>query len=207
MIARLHGTFVEHRVDPRGVEYVVVDCGGVGYEAAVSAATRAALPAVGSRVTLHVHTHFAQDRFALYGFATLEERELFCALTDVDKMGPAGALKVLSAAGHVTAAQMIAAGDEAGLASLKGIGKATAKKIVFTLRERCELLLASWGAAGAGPGPTGARDPLLDEVAAALVSLGYRPAAADKAVAALDVPGDGTTLEMLLRAALQKMPR
>jgi Holliday junction DNA helicase RuvA len=206
MIARLHGRFVEHRIDHRGVEYVVIDCGGVGYEAAVSTSTRAAMPEVGHAVTLHVHTHFAQERFSLFGFATTEERELFCALIDVEKMGPAGALKLLSAASHVDAARLIAAGDEAGLSAFKGIGPTTAKKIVFTLRDKAEFLLASWGAAGHAPPAASRRHPMLEEVAAALVSLGYRQAAADKAVSEL-VVRDGMAVEELLRSALQKMPR
>jgi len=205
VIARLAGRFIEHRVDHRGVEYVVVDCGGVGYEAAVSTSTRAALPEVGNPVTLCVYTHFSQDKFSLYGFATAEERELFCALIDVEKMGPAGALKVLSATDHVTAARMIAGEDEAGLSSFKGIGKTTAKKIVFKLQEKCEFMLASWGASGAIE-VRPARDPLLEEVARALVSLGYRPAAADKAVSELSA-GKGATVEGLLRDALQKIAR
>lgn len=206
MISRLQGRFVEHRIDHRGVEYVVVDCVGVGYEAAVSTSTRGALPDVGGDVVLHVHTHFSQDKFSLYGFATVEERELFCALIDVEKMGPTGALKVLSATSHVNAAKMIATEDEAGLSSFKGIGKTTAKKIVFKLKDKCEFLLASWGAAGHVEAAAGARDPKLSEVAAALVSLGYRSAAAERAVSELTVR-KSSSLEDLLRDALQKMPR
>jgi len=206
VISRLQGRFVEHRIDHRGVEYVVVDCVGVGYEAAVSTSTRGALPDVGGDVVLHVHTHFSQDKFSLYGFATVEERELFCALIDVEKMGPTGALKVLSATSHVNAAKMIATEDEAGLSSFKGIGKTTAKKIVFKLKDKCEFLLASWGAAGHVEAAAGARDPKLSEVAAALVSLGYRSAAAERAVSELTVR-KSSSLEDLLRDALQKMPR
>lgn len=206
MISRLQGRFVEHRIDHRGVEYVVVDCVGVGYEAAVSTSTRAALPEVGGEVVLHVHTHFSQDKFSLYGFATVEEREMFCALIEVEKMGPSGALKVLSATSHVNAARLIAAEDEVGLSSFKGIGKTTAKKIVFKLKDKCEFLLATWGAAGHVDASPGARDPRLSEVAAALVSLGYRSSAAERAVSELSARAS-SSLEELLRDALQKMPR
>lgn len=206
MISRLQGRFVEHRIDHRGVEYVVVDCVGVGYEAAVSTSTRAALPEVGGDVVLHVHTHFSQDKFSLFGFATVEEREMFCALIEVEKMGPSGALKVLSATSHINAARLIATEDEAGLSSFKGIGKTTAKKIVFKLKDKCEFLLASWGAAGHVDAAAGTRDPKLAEVAAALVSLGYRASAAERAVRELSAH-EGASLEGLLRDALQKMPR
>jgi Holliday junction DNA helicase RuvA len=112
-------------------------------------------------------------------------------------------------------ARLVAEGDVTGLTKIKGVGKKTAERLVLELREKCELLLLSWKASGAGPvlrpsaAPAGARrarPPLIDEVATALVQMGWRPAEADKAVADL-VVDDGATLESLLRLALRAMPR
>ena len=60
-----------------GGDFAIVDCAGVGYRAAVSAFTGASLPEPGAAVDLRVHTHFAQDKFSLYAFATRPEEELF----------------------------------------------------------------------------------------------------------------------------------
>jgi Holliday junction DNA helicase RuvA len=209
MIARLRGTLVE-----RSADAVVVECGGVGYDVTVSLATLAGLAEVGAEVTLRVFTHASENRVALYGFATAEERQLFDLLITVKNVGPATAIGILSGASSPQAlARTIAAGDGAALTRIRGVGKKTSDLLIVELKEKCEWLIATWGAAGAsiGDGPplarrSGQRAPVLDDVASALVNLGWRPAEADKAVAALAV-ANGATVETLLREALRAMSR
>jgi Holliday junction DNA helicase RuvA len=214
MIARLRGILIE-----RSADAVVVECAGVGYDVGVSLATLTALPEPGSEVTLRVFTHAQENRIALYGFATAEERELFDLLITVKNVGPATAMAILSGAQSVQSlARTIAAGDVPGLVRIKGVGKKTADLLVVELREKCELLLATWGASGRvddvpPPGPAAAparsrvvRAPLLDDVASALVNMGWRAAEVDKTLAHLEVP-PSATLETLLVSALRAMPR
>jgi len=209
MIARLRGVVIDKRIDG-----IVVDCNGVGYDVGVSAMTFGALPDEGAEVTLRIYTHAQENRIALYGFATAEERQLFDLLITVKNVGPTTAIGILSGAAAPQAlARLVAAGDLAGLTRIKGVGKKTADLIVVELREKCEWLLATWGAAGAtvgsapvrvGSRPT--RPPILDDVASALINLGWRPAEVDKAVVRLEAPA-GATVESLLREALRAMPR
>lgn len=209
MIGRLRGTLAE-----RAAGKVIVDCGGVGYVVAVSAHTALALPIVGETVTLRIHTQVSQDRIALYGFASDEERELFDALITVKNVGPALAVVILSGSTPEAIAQMIVAGDLAGLTSIKGLGKKGAERIVVDLREKADYMLASWGASGtavsnkvvAAVVPKAARDPRLDEVASALVNLGWRQPEADKTLEVLEIRPE-STVEELLRDALRAMPR
>ncbi len=207
MIARLRGRLLDKSVDG-----VVVDCGGVGYDVGVSAMTFAALPDEGAEVALRVFTHAQENRIALYGFATAEERQLFDLLITVKNVGPATAIGILSGATSPQAlARLVGAGDLAGLTKIKGVGKKTADLIVVELREKCEWLLATWGAggdagAGAATSARGPRPAILEDVASALLNLGWRPAEVDKAVVRLDV-GAGSTVESLLREALRAMPR
>lgn len=209
MIGQLRGTLAVRLTG----SHVIVDCGGVGYEVACSGYTLAALPEVGEPVTLRVFTHAQENKIALYGFFTTAERELFDYLITVKNVGPSTAMAILSGGAEPRAiAELIAKEDTAGLTKIKGVGKKTAELLVVELREKCELLLLSWNAAG-GPRPVAAvagarrgRHPMLDEVAAALVGLGWKPLEADAAVGELAV-GPGITLEMLVRAALRNMPR
>lgn len=213
MIARLEGTLV------RDGDHVIVDCSGVGYEVTVSAYTLAALPADGERVTLRVYTQLRETALALFGFVDAHERDLFDLLITVKNVGPSTAIAMLSGAGPRDIAALIAREDVAGLTKVKGIGKKTAELLVVELRERCELLVLSWNASGTRPiaSPAGAvraakglarlpGHPLLAEVMSALVSMGWRPAEAEGAVAELVVE-DGTSIETLLRQALRSMPR
>jgi Holliday junction DNA helicase RuvA len=211
VIARLRGELVE-----RLAGGVVIDCAGVGYDVDVSVNTLAALPDVGEEVTLRVFTHAQENRIRLFGFATAEERQLFDLLITVKNVGPATAISILSGAAPEPLARLIAAGNLRELVRIKGVGKKTAELIIVELKEKCEYLLATWSAGGgagaAASSPTatssmvGARAPILDDVASALVNLGWRAAEVDKAVARLTVE-NGASVETLLREALRGMPR
>ena len=146
MIGQLRGTLAARLAN----NHVIVDCGGVGYEVACSGYTLAALPEVDLPVTLRVFTHAQENKIALYGFATAAERELFDHLITVKNVGPSTAMAILSGGAEPrTIAELIAKEDTAGLTKIKGVGKKTAELLVVELREKCELLLLSWNAAGA----------------------------------------------------------
>jgi len=210
MIARLEGTLI------RDGEHVIVDCNGVGYEVTCSAYTIAALPAHGERVTLRVYTQMRETAIALYGFVDAQERDLFDLLITVKNVGPSTAIAMLSGANPRDIAALIAREDVPGLTKIKGIGKKTAELLVVELREKCELMVMTWNAAG-GIRPVAAvagsvrtakagRHPLLGEVMTALVNMGWRPVEAEAAVAEMAVE-EGATIEVLLRQALRSMPR
>ena len=211
MIARLEGTLL------RDDKQIIVDCNGVGYEVRCSAYTEAALPSHGSKVTLKVFTQVRETEIALYGFYDHQERALFDLLITVKNVGPSTAIAILSGAGPRDLAGLISREDVVGLTKIKGVGKKTAELLVVELHEKCMELLLSWNAEGGvrpAAVPSGAprrasspaRHSMLDEVASALVGMGWRPAEADAAVADLEVTED-TSIETLLRQALRSMPR
>ncbi len=213
MIARLEGTLL------REGEQVVVDCRGVGYEVSCSAYTLAALPAHGEPVALRIYTQLRENGITLYGFAEHTERALFDLLITVKNVGPSTAIAMLSGASPRDIAGLVARQDVPGLTRIKGIGKKTAEMLVVELHERCEMLLMSLGVegtprpvalpAGAKRPPSGGfRHPLIEEVAAALVGMGWRPVEVDAAVRELAVdPATPPPVEDLLRQALRSMPR
>lgn len=211
MIARLEGTLV------RDGERIIVDCGGVGYEIKCSAHTEAALPAEGERVTLKVFTQVRETEIVLYGFCDHQERALFDRLITVKNVGPSTAIAILSGAAPRSLAELIGRQDVAGLTKIKGVGKKTAELLVVELHEKCTELVLSWSAEGGirpAAAPSGTprrssstlRHPMLEEVAGALIGMGWRPIEADAAVADLAVTDD-TSIESLLRQALRSMPR
>jgi len=208
MIGRLHGTLID-----RNGTHVVVDCGGVGYDVVCSGYTLGGLPPLGETVTLLVYTAVRETEIALYGFGTAQERQIFDHLITVKNVGPSTAVGILSGGhGPREIAELIAREDAAGLTRIKGVGKKTAEMLVVELREKCELLLLSWTADGElrpaarSAGAPKRRHPVVEEVAGALIAMGWKPAEADKALGDLAVE-DGTTVESLLRQALRSMPR
>lgn len=208
MIARLAGLLA----DRDGTE-VIVDCGGVGYEVTCSAYTLAAMPALGERVTLRIHTQMQETKISLYGFIDVAEHQLFNYLITVKNVGPSTANAILSGgAAPRDIAQLIARSDTAGLTRIKGVGKKTAELLVVELHEKCTSLLLTWNADGSdlrpAAAPAGSRkvDPLRAEVISALVGMGWRASEAEAAVTELPKQ-PGEKLEDLLRQALRSMPR
>jgi Holliday junction DNA helicase RuvA len=199
MIAMLRGRLVRSDGD-----HLIIDCQGVGYGVQVATSTRADLPRVGEEVTLYTYLQVREDALQLFGFLTWEDKEAFEALLTVSGVGPKLALAVLSALPARELVLAVAAGDEALLSSISGIGKKTAQRIILELREKMGAV-AREGRAGATLGmPESAaagKDPVSDAVAALMV-LGYTAVEAGRSVqkareaGAAEVPG-------LIREALK----
>ena len=180
---------------------VVVDDGGVGYEAAIPLSSYDRLPAVGQRVRILTVPVVREDAHLLFGFMTAEERELFLLLTSVNGIGPKLGLAVLSGLSVRDLKAAIAAGDVKRLSGISGIGKKTAERLVLEMRDKLgkgDLAEALTADRAAGPAEAKLRDAYL-----ALVSLGYKPADAQRMVkdVAVQIAPD-SSLEDVLRKVL-----
>ena len=198
MIGRLRGKIV--RATP---ERLLVDVGGVGYELAISLFTYSEIEAKGAaaEVELHVHTHVREDQLALFGFATVGEKELFSRLITVSGIGPKLAQTILSGLPAPDLLQAIAAGDVPRLTRIPGVGKKTAERMVVELRDKLQLLAKE---AQPAPKTAAASD---DDLVAALVNLGYKPAQAERAVGEARKESPGAAFHELLPQALRRLSR
>ena len=194
MIAHIRGQILS-----KAPNAVVVDCGGVGYELAISVATFTELRDVGAEARLHVYTHVREDALQLFGFAELAEKRLFEKLLTISGIGPKLAITVLSGISAERLVGAIRSGDHATLTKIPGIGKKTAERVVLELKDKLDDMVGFVAAADA-PVSLGV---VADDVLSALVNLGYARPMAQKAVesAAKDaaVAGD---FERLFRAAM-----
>ncbi len=135
MIAHLTGV-----VRRAGPDFVVVDVGGVGYLASVASGTRQQLPPPGGEVELHIHTHVREDQLALYGFASVEELDLFEMLIQVDGVGPKVGLNILGAASLEVLKRAIVSEDPAPIRRASGVGQRTAAKVIIELKPRLDAM-------------------------------------------------------------------
>jgi Holliday junction DNA helicase RuvA len=200
MIARLTGRLLH-----RTAEAVVIDVGGVGYEAAVPLSTSAALPEPGGDVTLHIHTHVREDALSLYAFATEIEKEAFRLLLGVSGIGPKLALSVLSGLSVNDLIAGIAAGDETKLSSIPGIGKKTAARLCLELKDKARVLAP--GAAAAAPQAAAGKPENFGDAVSALVNLGYKRPPAEEAVQRAGRKLPGGRVEDLIREALADLAK
>jgi Holliday junction DNA helicase RuvA len=195
MIAHLKG-----RLDSTGVDYAVIDVGGVGYFVGASARTLAAIGPVGEAAMLHTEMLVAEDSIRLVGFARAEERDWFRLLTGVQGVGSRVALAILSALDTQEIARAVSAQDKAMVARANGVGPKLAERIVRELKDKVGTV-ALGPAAAAQVVPVGA----AADAVSALLNLGFRPAEAANAVGAAEEDlGPAATLDALVRLALRK---
>jgi holliday junction DNA helicase RuvA len=173
VIARLRGKPVA-----RDAQGLVLDVNGVGYR--VLATPSAIQKADGAdEVTVETHLHVREDAMQLFGFANVEERELFEQLLAVSGVGPKVALAIVSGYSPGELRRAIVREDAELFQTIPGIGKKTAQRVVLELRERIAPLAAvEEPHLGVGDGHVVARD--------ALVELGYSVAEAEKRLAETD---------------------
>jgi len=190
----------------RGDEAVVIDVQGIGFRLDVPASTTQAVGAVGAPARLLARLSFNTNEgtFQLFGFATESERECFDILTSINGIGPRKALGILSQIEIAKFARAILTNDLKYLASIKGVGKKTAERLVVELREK----MAAYGAGESAATPGAPAGPVLlggvKDAYDALVVLGCRPVIAEKAVAeAVKLLGEKAPTEDLVRAALK----
>ena len=193
--------FLDGVLEDKEPTRAVVNVGGVGYEAAIPLSSYDRLPAVGQRVRLLTVPVVREDAHLLFGFMTAEERELFLLLTSVNGIGPKLGLAVLSGLSVRDLKAAIAAGDVKRLSGISGIGKKTAERLVLEMRDKLgkgDLAEALTADRAAGPADAKLRDAYL-----ALVSLGYKPADAQRMVkdVAAQIAPD-SSLEDVLRKVL-----
>ena len=201
MIALLHGILVEATPSQ-----AVVDAGGVGFELGISGTTAAALPAVGEEVQLFTRFRLANDVMSLYGFATSEERAMFDRLIAVSSVGPRMALSVLSKFSVSQLYTVVMAEDAKSMATVPGVGKKTAQRLILELKGTLAKDRSLAGATVPLPGQlplVPASASAVEDARAALLSMGYTPQEAELALDGYD--DKDMRVEELLGAALKRL--
>lgn len=196
MIALLTG-----KIAYKAPDYVILDVNGVGYHVFIPFSTYYALPAEGGAATLQIHTSVKEDAINLYGFRTLQEKELFQLLIGVSGVGPKLANGILSNSEPAELADSLVNGNLARLSSIPGIGKKTAERLVLELKEKMKKLGMAHPAPGGATLP--AKQEVREDVLSALINLGYKESVVQKALTELKVSEDGVTVESLLKQALK----
>lgn len=135
MISFLVGLIEEKR---EGV--LELDVNGVGFEINVSANTLGALPLQGNNVKIWTYMAVREDDISLYGFSSLEERELFFKLVSVSGIGPKMAISILSGLTLSDLTMAIVKADTKLLSKIKGLGKKTAERLCLELKDKMSVL-------------------------------------------------------------------
>jgi holliday junction DNA helicase RuvA len=201
MIASLTG-----RLAFKSPSQITLDVQGVGYEVFIPLSTFYSLPDINESTSLRVHTHLREDAIQLFGFLTAAEKGAFILLTGISGIGPKLALSVLSTLSVTDLVSAIQSGDMEKLATVPGIGKKSAGRIVLELKDKVERLQAVPAAVATVAGDQSSR--VDDDALSALVNLGYRAQEAKDIIKRITQSQAGPMpLKDLIRETLKELAR
>ena len=185
--------------------YAVVEAHGVGYGLSISLNTYSGIQNK-KEVKLYVVESIREDAYALFGFSTKQEREMFLLLITVSGVGANTARMILSAMSPAELCNVISSGNEKMLKTVKGIGLRTAQRIIVDLRDKIavEGIIDQMPAAGVAAA-TAMNNEVRDEAIGALTMLGFSPAPSAKVVSAILTDNPQLPVEQVVKLALKQI--
>lgn len=199
MLASLNGKLIAKELN-----YIVVECSGVGFKCNVTQNTHAAVGNIGDNVFLYTYLSVREDALDLYGFLTSGELEAFKLITSVSGVGSKIGLAILSEFTFDKIMLYIASGDAKSLTAASGVGIKLAQRIILELKDKVGSVISdkipiNLAAVGKATSNTSSREAIE-----ALVSLGYSQSEASLAVGRLD---SSLATDELIKFALKSLAR
>lgn len=190
------------RVTP---EYLTVEQNGIGWQ--IFTPNPYAFRVSDNKQQIYTHLHVREDAQNLFGFISLEQRELFRKLILVSGIGPKGALAILASGQPSQVVQAIEREDDNFLVKFPGVGKKTARQMILDLKGKMGDFLSE------SPLPSG-EDELqlfpeqsgkqeIEEAFLALAALGYSERELVKVRPSLELIQEVVGTEGYIKKALQ----
>lgn len=187
----IKGTLVQ-----KSDNYIVVDANGVGYMIYTSLNSMQNTGEVGKKITIYTYLHVREDVMDLFGFTTIEEKNMFMHLISVSGVGPKAALSILSVTTPAKFAVAVITNDVKTITKASGVGPKMAQRVILELKDKMKTDELEIDLEDESD------DILSDnrsEAISALVVLGYSSNDAQKAVKGID----GTlSVEEIIKKAL-----
>lgn len=187
----IKGTLVQ-----KSDNYIVVDANGVGYMIYTSLNSMQNMGEIGKKITIYTYLHVREDVMDLFGFTTIEEKNMFMHLISVSGVGPKAALSILSVTTPAKFALAVITNDVKTITKASGVGPKMAQRVILELKDKMKTDELEIDLEDESD------DILSDnrsEAISALVVLGYSSNDAQKAVKGID----GTlSVEEIIKKAL-----
>lgn len=169
--------YLKGKLAVKNPAFIVVDCGGVGYEVQISLTT---FEKIKDQENIAILTHLIvrEDAQILFGFANELEKELFLLLISVSGVGPNTARVVLSSMEPNEMIEALVNEDVNRIKSVKGIGPKSAQRLIVELKDKAANLLGS----ASMEKVASSSNNVKNEALAALSALGIAPSQGTKAI-------------------------
>lgn len=146
----------------------------VGYEIGINEISFATL-ATREDAELYVYHHITEWAQSLFGFTTIEEKQLFTELIKISGVGWKVALQILSLWKH-RLIEAVQNDDKKTIESIKWIGKKMAEKIVLELKDKPFVTSHVWSASETQKSLEQIMLPktLIENITGTLQNMGYQ---------------------------------
>lgn len=191
--------FISGEIVAKNENSLVLDHNGIGFEVFVSTSTLASAGQLGEMARIFTYMNVKEDEISLYGFLTMEEKNMFLKIINVSGIGPKMALTILSGLSLSDLAVAIKNEDIKLLLTIKGLGKKTAERLALELKDKIDLI-------GFATSETIVEDvnvDMVDEAMEALIALGINKNEAYR-LAKLNAVGAQST-EDIIRKTFQNL--
>lgn len=184
--------------------YIVIENNGIGYKIYVSSRYIEHSPSLHSETKVYTYMHVREDDISIYGFDSIEEREIFEILIGISGVGPKAAMSILSALSVHELKLAVVSEDVKVLTRANGIGAKGASRIILELKDKLKMEDMIDAAYNESISVNNVRADVQSDVVKALISLGYSSQEASNAIKKVD-NREGMSDEDLLKAALRNI--
>lgn len=174
-------------------EFAVVEAGGIGYKIFMPFSESAAMT-IGAETKVYTYMYIREGILDVYGFTSKESLRIFEMLIGISGVGPKAAIAILNVMSPSEFITALETGDAKAITRAQGIGTKIAQRVILELKGKLDL-------SASAETVRAPKNEAYEEAAAALVSLGYSPGDADKALAGV-TPGD---TESMIKQALKNL--
>lgn len=164
-------SYIIGNITQKDVGKVTLENNGIGYELNVSAQTLNSFTFDNQPVKLHTYLNVREDEMSLYGFLSIEEKNMFLLLLTVGGIGPKMAISILSEISLSGLMTAIASEDLKTLCKIKGLGKKTAERLIIELRDKVNMFEAI-AIGGSFELQESLDDAIIEDAISALTGLG-----------------------------------
>lgn len=163
-------SFIKGFVRETEKNYITIENNGIGYQ--IFVANPFSFP-IDEEKKVFIYTYIKEDEFSLYGFNTIEEKELFLRLISVKGVGPKLALPMFALGSVTGIMDAIDRENVLYLTKFPKVGEKVARQIILDLKGK---LVQSENTKISG----------FEEVIEALESLGYKSSDIKKVLPKVD---------------------
>ena len=202
-------SYIKGTVIDKGEDKLVLENNGIGYEIICPISISQDLAPMGDEAKVWIYQSVREDDITLYGFSSVQMKEMFLSLIEVSGIGPKVAHSICSQVEPDRFALAVIGGDVTFLTSVKGLGKKGAERIVLELKDKLKKSGVGAGSSKS-TGKVAVSAPAADgsvvsDAVEALVVLGYKELVAAEAVN--NSYEDGIDLQTLIRNSLKSLAR